>query len=122
MPNHGKARTRRAIAELEHYPKLKNVYRSDFGEAGSIGLPQYWVQSGSLMLYSYDFRLTALHGYDVNGKTFRYVAKARGMHVGAVLTPSWTDRDCDGTFEEYRSGGGHALDDLPQWVLNASRD
>jgi hypothetical protein len=120
LPKHGKPRIRRAITELEHLPKIKNIYRSDFGESGSMFLPRYFVEEQRLMLYSFEFRLTNLYVYDVKGKPFRYVAVAEGKHVGVVFAALWTDCDGDGIFEEYRSGGGHALDDLPKWVVDES--
>lgn len=82
-------------------------------------LPWYYIENDRLMLYSFKFRLPTLLMFEVDGKPFRYTAAAVGSHIGASANATWTDRDGDGTFEEFRWASS-PTEDLPKWIKVAS--
>lgn len=119
IPKHGRVKSRKLFVAADHEPTLAAVHVSDFGSSQPMFLPWYYMEHERLMLYSFEFRIANLLMFDVDGKPFRYVAAAIGSHIGASATASWTDRDGDGTFEEFR-WASTAMEDLPQWVVIAN--
>jgi hypothetical protein len=116
LPKHGKAKSRKLFDSPDGQMRgNSHVYASELGSAKSMFLPWYYIEDERLMLYSFEFRIPNLLVLDFDKKPFRYSAEAVGRHVGMSAIATWTDRDGDGTFEEFRWASS-PIEDLPQWV------